>query len=601
EGGLYLTDWVEGWNTTGKGRLYRLFEPTSVQEKIVSQTKSLLADGMGSRSSEALGSLLDHADMRVRQEAQFELADRGPDSVQVFASILDAEEFSLAQLHAIWGLGQLLRHHGQGAQVLMKSLYSGHDEVRAQAAKVLGESPQPAAFGRLATMVASDRSSRARFFAAIALGKDGRFEAVEPLIALLQSNDDQDPYLRHAAVMGLKGLQDFRWIEALADHPSSAVRMGALLAMRRLERPEVSRFLQDDAPHLVTEAARAINDVPIESAMTDLAAVEISPDLDEPALRRVVNANFRLGREEYAIRLGALAKHAAMSDNLRAEALEALAQWAAPSGRDRVTGIWQPLSSYRSAEDARRRLRREALKWQGESTDRFATIREVLQGDDLASQQAALASLRRETSSEALNLLGELVDQLVEGSLPSGLHLDVIEWVEDKGSASLKSKVGSFQETLKQTSPFKEFASVLVGGDPEAGRKIFLEREEVACLRCHKVGGEGGEVGPVLDGLAARQSTNYILESILYPNQVIAKGYESVLIETSDDEYYAGIIKEEEGGKLILESPEDGLITLASDQIKSREKGLSGMPEGLYLMLSKRELRDLMAFLASLK
>jgi quinoprotein glucose dehydrogenase len=681
EGGLYLTDWVEGWNTTGKGRLYRLFEPNSVQEKIVSQTKSLLADGMGSRSSEALGSLLDHADMRVRQEAQFELADRGPDSVQVFASILDAEEFSLAQLHAIWGLGQLLRHHGQGAQVLMKCLYSGHDEVRAQAAKVLGESPQPAAFGRLATMVASDRSSRARFFAAIALGKDGRFEAVEPLIALLQSNDDQDPYLRHAAVMGLKGLQDFRWIEALADHPSSAVRMGALLAMRRLERPEVSRFLQDDAPHLITEAARAINDVPIESAMTDLAAVEISPDLDEPALRRVVNANFRLGREEYAIRLGTLAKHAAMSDNLRAEALEALAQWAAPSGRDRVTGIWQPLSSYRSAEDARRvvqsllgdsgssdapewigamiqavaslklqagatwlmekvtnpaagdriqalalaalaeldepallaeavrfgldqgdrRLRREALKWQGESTDRFATIREVLQGDDLASQQAALASLRRETSSEALNLLGELVDQLVEGSLPSGLHLDVIEWVEDKGSASLKSKVGSFQETLKQTSPFKEFASVLVGGDPEAGRKIFLEREEVACLRCHKVGGEGGEVGPVLDGLAARQSTNYILESILYPNQVIAKGYESVLIETSDDEYYAGIIKEEEGGKLILESPEDGLITLASDQIKSREKGLSGMPEGLYLMLSKRELRDLMAFLASLK
>jgi quinoprotein glucose dehydrogenase len=246
-------------------------------------------------------------------------------------------------------------------------------------------------------------------------------------------------------------------------------------------------------------------------------------------------------------------------------------------------------------------LRREALKWQGESTDRFATIREVLQGDDLASQQAALASLRRETSSEALDLLGEMVDQLVEGSLPSGLHLDVIEWVEDKGSASLKSKVGSFQETLKQTSPFKEFASVLVGGDPEAGRKIFLEREEVACLRCHKVGGEGGEVGPVLDGLAARQSTNYILESILYPNQVIAKGYESVLIETSDDEYYAGIIKEEEGGKLILESPEDGLITLASDQIKSREKGLSGMPEGLYLMLSKRELRDLMAFLASLK
>jgi hypothetical protein len=37
------------------------------------------------------------------------------------------------------------------------------------------------------------------------------------------------------------------------------------------------------------------------------------------------------------------------------------------------------------------------------------------------------------------------------------------------------------------------------------------------------------------------------------------------------------------------------------NRIQSREKGLSGMPEGLYLMLSKRELRDLMAFLSSLK
>ncbi|HAW00915.1 MAG TPA: heme-binding protein, partial [Verrucomicrobiales bacterium] len=128
-----------------------------------------------------------------------------------------------------------------------------------------------------------------------------------------------------------------------------------------------------------------------------------------------------------------------------------------------------------------------------------------------------------------------------------------------------------------------------------------FEREEVACLRCHKIQGNGGEVGPVLDGLASRQERDYILESIIYPNNSIAEGYESVLIETKDDNYFAGLIKEESEEKIVLNSPEDGIITIDADNINSREKGLSGMPEGLYLMLSKREIRDLIAYLGSLK
>ena len=54
EGGLYLTDWVEGWNTTGKGRIYRLLEPESAQAPHVVETKVLLADGMQHRDLEAL-------------------------------------------------------------------------------------------------------------------------------------------------------------------------------------------------------------------------------------------------------------------------------------------------------------------------------------------------------------------------------------------------------------------------------------------------------------------------------------------------------------------------------------------------------------------
>jgi quinoprotein glucose dehydrogenase len=252
-------------------------------------------------------------------------------------------------------------------------------------------------------------------------------------------------------------------------------------------------------------------------------------------------------------------------------------------------------------ETGDRRLRREALQWQEQSAGSLQTLKESLENGDLSEKQAAIASLARDTSREAMALVDALTDQMTNGALDQGLQLDLLELIESKGSPELQAKAKAYTDKLVQQSPFKEFAVTLAGGDAEAGRRIFFEREEVACMRCHKVDGNGGDVGPALNGLVTKQSIHYILESILYPNNAIAEGYESVLIETKDDNFYAGVIKEEDGDKIILNSPEDGILTLKKSNIASREKGLSGMPEGLYLMLSKRELRDLVAFLGSLK
>lgn len=681
DGGLYLTDWVEGWAVTGKGRIYRILEDEVTNPDLVEETKALLADGMTERSSRALSKLLEHPDKRVRQEAQFELADRGASSIDHFGRVLEYGDSLFAKLHAIWGLGQLISEHAKAAEPVLDALFDNEAEVRGQAAKVVGNHRIESAFGRLARLCVNDESARVRFFAAKSLGKYGKRESIAPLVMMLEANNDADPYLRHAGVMGLAGVQDFRWLNDFVSHPSSAVRMGALLAMRRLERPEVAQFLRDDNPLIVTEAARAINDVPIEAATRDLANLASIKSLNEPTWRRVVNANFRLGREEYAQQLSDIAVDDSIELSIRVEALQALADWGNPSGRDRVTGIWNPPSGYRSVEDARRaiqsampqlvdhtsqeltsalieavksvkletasawllstlrnnelsdstrsealaalaqlaeeplvaeavqfalengskKLQREALRWQAQSADSLQTIKSTLESDDPKGQQAAIASLARDTSTEAMELMAELMRRLASGELSDSLGLDVLELVESRGTPEIQKIASDYKANLAENSPFKEFAVTLKGGDIEAGRKIFLEREEVACLRCHKVEGNGGEVGPVLDGLAKRQSLDYILESILYPNNAIAEGYESVLIETKDDNYYAGLIKEENGERIILNSPEDGIITIDVDNINSREKGLSGMPEGLYLMLTKRELRDLMAYLESLK
>ena len=111
DGGIYFSDWVQGWEMTGKGRIYRVFDPEVVKQPIVLETKKLRAQGFEKRSARDLEKLLAHADMRVRQEAQFELADRGLKSVDIFRHAAQKSGNLLARLHAIWGLGQIIHHY----------------------------------------------------------------------------------------------------------------------------------------------------------------------------------------------------------------------------------------------------------------------------------------------------------------------------------------------------------------------------------------------------------------------------------------------------------------------------------------------------------
>src|SRR5690625_7142784 len=92
----------------------------------------------------------------------------------------------------------------------------------------------------------------------------------------------------------------------LASHPSRAVRIAAVVALRRLESAGVVRFLQDDDEEVVTNAARAINDDRlIEEGVADLAAM-LSQNrfTNEPLLRRAINANLLDGSRSEERRVG---------------------------------------------------------------------------------------------------------------------------------------------------------------------------------------------------------------------------------------------------------------------------------------------------------
>jgi quinoprotein glucose dehydrogenase len=712
DGCYYVTDWVNGWNQTGKGRLYRVFDPATRQAPEVLETKKLFAEGFSQRTPEQLVVLLRHRDQRVRQEAQFALVEKNG-----FAALRevsrDETADALARLHAIWGLGQLGRKIREPVGLLLGLTSSTNVEVRAQAVKVLSDLRAAEAYDVFVKLL-NDPSPRTRFFAAIGLGRLGRQEAFPFVVSMVRANDDRDVYLRHAGVMALAGCGDVAGVHRLKDDSSKAVRLAAVVALRRLAHPGVQDFLKDQDAAVVLEAARAINDLPITAALPALAAlssdasllkrqeeaaqvqrervakqknpknpdVASEPDvLFHPLLRRIVNAHFRLGQPENAEALVAFAASASGPSAVRAEALNVLEKWAEPSGRDNVTGLWRPLkprmvsvarSALRSRLDAllqnpsttlklsairvaaQLKIREgadaafgvvanktqppdvraealkalaafkssrldEALKLAGDDDNEglrneairiqarlrpsaaIAKLKALLEQGSTTEKQAALAVLASVPGEAADAVLSPWLDRLLAKDVPAELQLDVLEAAATRPTVNIKERLQKFERTRPASDDLRSFRECLEGGQVAEGRRIFVERQDVFCIRCHKIHGEGGDAGPDLTKIGAQKSREYILESITFPNKQIAAGFESVVLTMKDRNIHAGTLKRETSTTLDIVSPEDGPMQVKKADVEKRERGQSGMPEELRQVLSKRDLRNLVEYLSSLK
>lgn len=338
DGAMYVGDWIDGWGTKDFGRIWKLdVENANRAER--EAVKTLIMDDFTSYVTDDLGELLMHKDMRVRQKAQFELATRGEKGMAMFEKMLAQREHQLARVHSIWGISQFARKELKRAAVLVPVLDDEDPEIRAQAAKWIGDVRYPDAGDKLIAML-NDDYPRARFFAAEALGRTKYKPAVQGLIDLLERNNDEDTYIRHAASLALARIGDANAVSALTTHPSRAVRIGAVVALRRMGDPGIAGFLNDKDELVVTEAARGINDdLSIEAALPALAnALRNTSWTNEAFVRRAISANLRVGTEETMKNLLDYAANESNPVVLRAEAIAALSTWPKPSVLDRVDG-----------------------------------------------------------------------------------------------------------------------------------------------------------------------------------------------------------------------------------------------------------------------
>ena len=706
---MYISDWVNGWDKTGKGRIWKVTSQET--DPRVAEVKALLAEGMAKRPVDELGKLLGHADQRVRLEAQYELAARAGAEIRAAGEIFmrdgDKAKFPerpagtklsevaetsnnrLARIHAIWAGSQISRYAPTAANVY-KQLNDQDEEIRAQGYKVIGEESREE-LQLLQTLdgnpripfesALEDSSPRVKFYAALAVGKLGDRRFLPKLLDLLRENADRDAYLRHAAVMGLVGINDVESLTKAASDPSRSVRLGALLALRRLGKPEVAKFLADSDPKIATEAALAIYEAPIPDALPSLADLAGKKGLTEALQRRAINAAGRVGRAEDASGIAAVAGRSEASKNLRVESLSILATWANPPGRDRINGLWRPIDVRPSkvAADALRpnvkallndsadEVRRGVIAAVGElgikeagpdlvalvvqgkgsglaradaikalekldepkladaveaavvavegrvrsaglrvlarlSPERaISAITKVLDSGEIPEQQQALEVLGSSDRPEADAILATWLDRLIRKQAPASLELEILEAASKRKSARVTDLLDRFEKARPKDGPLADHHAELEGGDADRGRKIYRDNAAVYCVRCHKVRGEGGEVGPDLTGIGTKQPRTYLLESIVVPNQAIAQGFESVVLAKTDGTVVTGVLKSEDDKTVKVMTAEAKLIEVPKADIEERKRGPSAMPDDLSKKLSRSERRDLVEFLSNLK
>ncbi len=141
--------------------------------------------------------------------------------------------------------------------------------------------------------------------------------------------------------------------------------------------------------------------------------------------------------------------------------------------------------------------------------------------------------------------------------------------------------------------------------DFENGALLF---ETLSCSKCHRMNGEGGEIGPdlteVLDKLASGEMDRAgLLREVVEPSRVVAEEYKTAVIRTSDGRIFTGMVLDEDDRvvRLIPNALEpDQVDEVSKDSIESRrQSSVSPMPEGLVNTASQRDILDLLAYLAT--
>lgn len=171
-------------------------------------------------------------------------------------------------------------------------------------------------------------------------------------------------------------------------------------------------------------------------------------------------------------------------------------------------------------------------------------------------------------------------------------------WFEEKYPDETPARLPKEAETAKWS--YQELLGYLTSAEGEsadasAGANVF---QKAQCAKCHRFGGRGEGVGPDLSMVSQRFQRKEILESILFPSQVISDQYMSKTMVTSSGKTYTGLLAPAGDNAVVVLQSSGEKVTIANDELaETAPSKVSAMPEGLLNSLTLQEIADLFAYL----
>jgi len=542
----------------------------------------------GSATTDALVQMLAHPNAWMRLAAQRLLVTGGKkDAVPAIKELARTTKSAAGLLHALWtleGLGagdaelieptlrspvpglrfaglRLAERHFKNAPKLAEAaLALANDpvaDVRFQAAFSLGELDDPRAGEALATIARRDAGNPWIQTAVLSSASVSAPKILAKLLADARAGKPDAALLARMAVLVGAGVSEKETVIALAaavdGEGSQAWRLAVLEGIGqglRQSRRSLAKLLDKPPATLVAAAPRltALFTQAIKSASDETAS---APDR-LAAVRLLSHAPFKLAGEPLAALLAPQ-----VPQEMQTAAVAALSANDDPGVAPKLLAGWDGYTP---------NLRREVLEALFARTDRLDHLLTALEKGDVAVGHLEPARRSQLTAHADPKIRARA------GKLPAGVS-------EDR------------KKIIVEMKPALDLAS-----DPAAGKLVFKKH----CSVCHRLQGEGQEVGADLSAALKNKTSEILINDILDPSREVDQRFLNYLVQTRDGRLLTGVLAAETANSVTLrraQRAEDTILRGEIELMKATTQSI--MPEGFEKHLTKQELADLIRYLLS--
>ncbi len=552
--------------------------------EIVAQAVKVLGDVKYSDAGESLISLLEHENARVQFFAAQALGrTKNTNAIQPLLKLIErnadqdvylrhASVLALSRIGDADPIVALVNNPNRSLRIaavlvlrrlqderVAEFLNDGDEYIVAEAARAINDDWSiEKALPALANILSEERFSsepllRRAINAAVRVGNE---TTLDQLIAFAKRTNIASN-LRGEALSAIGTWAEPSVLDRVDGRYRGEIKRDANIVKIKIEA-DIPNFLNDGDPEILIGIAKTLSTLGIETHNNQLFSIlgkHESPKVRAAILEALGELKFT--KIETAMKLGMLDKN----EEVRAVAVGLIGKM--DISKENLPGIVNPIFKSGSTRE----------------------------------QQKMLNVLGELPLSKSENVLNGLINNANNNQLDQGVILDLIEAVESTKSEALITQLAKVKNSGHTIDSYKE---TLYGGERRPGRSVFNNNPTAQCVRCHAVNGAGGVVGPALDNIANILTREQILESLIEPSARLSPGYGTVTVTLKDGQVVKGVLEEETKEELILRTSDAEPMEIAVSRIEKRENGMSAMP-AMGRLITKRELRDLIEYLSSLK